>query len=314
MMVERLLRVLVALAAVGVATPAAEWYGEDTWVVVVGASRYFANYRHAANALAMRRVARQLGVPRERILVLLAEDPSYDARNPRRGEVYIGANGERTPEKNLLLDGDGLGGPSSDADYAGDVVTPALVRALLTGRVHPATPLGKRLRSTTASNVLLYLTGHGGDGFLKFHDSDELAAVELADAVAEMHAKGRYKRLVIVIDTCQAASMLAELDADRTPGVLGVASARLGENAYAANADKDIGVALADRFTEYVARYFDKEGADGTWGDFEAALRRAPTRSNLVVHDAAWASPDWRDAPLRAFFGSPPAARVVPWP
>ena len=27
------------------------YYGEDTWVVVVGASRYFANYRHARNAL-----------------------------------------------------------------------------------------------------------------------------------------------------------------------------------------------------------------------------------------------------------------------
>lgn len=36
---------------------------------------------------------------------------------------------------------------------------------------HPAgTPASKRLDSGPASRVLLYLTGHGGDEFLKFHD------------------------------------------------------------------------------------------------------------------------------------------------
>jgi len=302
----------VAALAVGwlAAAAAEDWYGEDTWVVVLGASRYFANYRHAANALAMRRVSARLGVPRERILVLLAEDPTYDARNPRRGEVYLAANGARAADADLVADF----ANGTAADYSGDAVTPALLRALLTGRVDPATPLGKRLRSTGASNVLLYLTGHGGDGFLKFHDSDELAAVELAAAIAEMRAKRRYKRMVVVVETCQAASLFSAFSAEATPGVLGVASARVGENAYAANADATIGVALADRFTEYAARFFDREGGGGTWADFERALRKAPTRSTLEFHDAAWASPDFRQAPLRAFFGSPPPPRATRWP
>lgn len=38
------------------------------------------------------------------------------------------------------------------------------------GHHAPGTPASKRLRSGPASHVLLYLTGHGGDEFLKFHD------------------------------------------------------------------------------------------------------------------------------------------------
>lgn len=38
------------------------------------------------------------------------------------------------------------------------------------GRHPPGTPASKRLQSGPASRVLLYLTGHGGDEFLKFHD------------------------------------------------------------------------------------------------------------------------------------------------
>lgn len=38
------------------------------------------------------------------------------------------------------------------------------------GRHPPGTPASKRLGSGPGSRVLLYLTGHGGDEFLKFHD------------------------------------------------------------------------------------------------------------------------------------------------
>ena len=92
----------LAATATGAATATAatatdQYYGEDTWVVVVGASRYFANYRHAGNALAVRKAARRFGVPRDRILVLLAEDPTLDARNPMR------ARSTCTPIKNSRI-------------------------------------------------------------------------------------------------------------------------------------------------------------------------------------------------------------------
>lgn len=65
-----------------------------------------------------------------------------------------------------------------------------LVR-LLTGRVHSATPRSKRLLSDRQSNVLIYLSGHGGDGFLKFQDAEELTNVDLADAIETMFQHNR---------------------------------------------------------------------------------------------------------------------------
>ena len=36
------------------------------------------------------------------------------------------------------------------------------------------------------------MKGHGGDGFLKFQDSEELTSYELADAFEQMWQKGRF--------------------------------------------------------------------------------------------------------------------------
>jgi phosphatidylinositol glycan class K len=41
------------------------------------------------------------------------------------------------------------------------------------------------------SNILVYMTGHGGEDFLKFQDQEELSSDELADAFAQMWAKKR---------------------------------------------------------------------------------------------------------------------------
>ena len=48
---------------------------------------------------------------------------------------------------------------------------------LLTGRVPEHTPRSKRLLTDAGSNILIYMTGHGGDGFLKFQDSEEVTNI-----------------------------------------------------------------------------------------------------------------------------------------
>ena len=50
----------------------------------------------------------------------------------------------------------------------------------------------RRLLSDAQSNVLIYLTGHGGDGFLKFQDAEELTNQDLADAIETMWQQKRF--------------------------------------------------------------------------------------------------------------------------
>jgi len=73
---------------------------------------------------------------------------------------------------------------------------------VLTGRHESAVPRSKRLLSDEGSHILLYMTGHGGDEFLKFQDSEELQSHDLADAVKQMKEKHRWDNLNLFPFTC----------------------------------------------------------------------------------------------------------------
>jgi phosphatidylinositol glycan class K len=59
--------------------------------------------------------------------------------------------------------------------------------------VDPSSPRSKRLNTDEHSNIFIYMTGHGGDEFLKFQDSEEISAFDVADAFEQMWAKKRYE-------------------------------------------------------------------------------------------------------------------------
>ena len=239
----------------------------DNWAVIVSTSRFWHNYRHEANALGVYRWCRRLGIPDSRIVLMLAEDAGCNARNSIPGNVFPEV-GSRLVE---LLGGDpvaeaeavGAADPREAAgrsaavqvDYRGLAVNVDSFTRVLSGRHAPGTPLSKQLSSDANSNVLIYLTGHGGDEFLKFHDADEMGALDLAWAIDEMQLKRRYRRLLVVSDTCQAGTLSNQL---RAPGVIAIASSHLGESSYSSGADHEIGVSLLDRFTEATMRFFDR--------------------------------------------------------
>jgi phosphatidylinositol glycan class K len=101
----------------------------------------------------------------------------------------------------------------------------------------------------------LWCKGHGGNGFLKFQDFEEIANVELADAFEQMWQKRRYHELFFMIDTCQAVSMYEKF---YSPNILAIASSQIGQDSLSHNPDQEIGVYMIDRFTYYTLRFFEK--------------------------------------------------------
>lgn len=87
--------------------------------------------------------------------------------------------------------------PDIQVDYRGYEVTAENFVRLLTDRLDANVPRNKRLLSDQQSNVLIYLTGHGGDGFLKFQDAEELTEVDLADAIETMHEQRRFASIIV---------------------------------------------------------------------------------------------------------------------
>lgn len=152
----------------------------SNWAVLVSTSRFWFNYRHLANVLSLYRTVKRLGIPDSQIILMLPDDMACNPRNAFPGTVYNNA------DRALDLYGDNI-----EVDYRGYEVTVENFIRLLTDRLGEDVPRGKRLGSDAGSNVLVYMTGHGGNEFLKFQDSEEIGGWDLADAFEQMWEKKR---------------------------------------------------------------------------------------------------------------------------
>ena len=155
--------------------------------ILVDASRFWFNYRHAANTLAVYKTIKRFGNPDENIILMVADDYACNSRNVRPGEVFTDDSGY---ENNVYTE-------DIEVDYRGDEVTPANVLKVLLDSIDKRErqldnsgillnlPNSKRLRTDEHSNILFYLTSHGGDEFLKFQDQKEITSMDLQNNVYE---------------------------------------------------------------------------------------------------------------------------------
>ncbi|KAK1578156.1 hypothetical protein Q3G72_027990 [Acer saccharum] len=263
----------------------------NNWAVLVCTSRFWFNYRHMANTLSLYRTVKRLGIPDERIILMLADDMACNARNKYPAQVFNNEN------HRLNLYGDNV-----EVDYRGYEVTVENFLRVLTGRHQTAVPRSKRLLSDEGSHILLYMTGHGGDEFLKFQDSEELQSHDLADAVKQMKEKRRFKELLIMVDTCQAATLFSQL---QSPGVLAIGSSKKGENSYSHHLDSDVGVSVVDRFTYYTLAFFEKLNM---YDNASLSSLFTSYNPNLLMSNAYYRTDLYQryleEAPVTTFFGS----------
>ncbi|PYH45685.1 CDC45-domain-containing protein [Aspergillus saccharolyticus JOP 1030-1] len=217
----------------------------SNWAVLVSTSRFWFNYRHLANVLSLYRTVKRLGIPDSQIILMLPDDMACNPRNAFPGTVY--SNADRAVD---------LYGDNIEVDYRGYEVTVENFIRLLTDRLDEDVPRSKRLGSDAGSNVLVYMTGHGGDQFLKFQDSEEIGAWDLADAFGQMWEKKRYHELLFMIDTCQANTMYTHF---YSPNIIATGSSALDQSSYSHHADSDVGVAVIDRWTYYVLEFLETQ-------------------------------------------------------
>ena len=307
MRVTSLLFLVLLVLAASVATHVRD----DTWAVIVNSSKFYLNYRHTANAMTVYHALKRMGLPDSRIILMHADCSTCDPRNPFPGVTYTRpgkplereAAGAQSGLAHSLYDG------APEVDYRDKDVTAESVLRVLTGNTYGA---GSKqvLGSTNSSNVLVYLTGHGGDGFLKFHDQTELMSSDLGAAVEYMDRVGRYKNLLLVLDTCQASTMYEDVGSV-LGGWAGVASSPRGKSSYAMNHDGRVGAFLVDEFTAHMAdwleRYHGKKGGGRnekpeTVGDMIAYVTRQPMSSE-VQFDGSKADRRRGGLAIESFFG-----------
>ncbi|XP_018320138.1 putative GPI-anchor transamidase [Agrilus planipennis] len=263
----------------------------NNWAVLVDTSRFWFNYRHIANVLSIYHSVKRLGIPDSQIILMLADDMACNPRNPRPATVFNNAN------QHINVYGEDV-----EVDFRGYEVTVENFVRLLVGRFPEEFPQSKKLMTDEGSNILVYLTGHGGDGFLKFQDSEEITNQELADAFEQMWQKRRYNEILFMIDTCQAASMYERF---YSPNIFAIASSLVGEDSLSHHVDSSIGVYIIDRYTYYVLDFLEKIHMDSknTLAEF---LKICPKKQciSTVGHRSDLFRRDISKVPVTDFFGS----------
>lgn len=248
----------------------------NNWAVLACTSSYWFNYRHVSNTLSVYYIIRSMGIPDSHIILMNAMDPACDSRNPFPGVIYntlemdTALNKQSDEPQNSSRKPD----RSVEVDYRGDEVSVDSFLRLLTGRHYPGTPASKILQSGNDSNILIFLTGHGGDGFFKFRDKEELSAEDIGTAFEDMELKGRYKEILFIIDTCQASTLANKMVA---PRVITIGSSGLGENSYAYLTMPELGLSVIDRFTYSLTEFFYEKA--GIIAGNPTPTRRGRTKS-----------------------------------
>jgi GPI-anchor transamidase subunit K len=290
------------------------------YAVIVSTSRYWFNYRHQTNALSLYQLLKQYGgYDDDHIVLMIADDGSVatNPRNPVKNRVYNTAATSTKSTNNTVVLSSSLSVYTDETqiDFRGDDVTVENFLQVLTGHdddlefndatslsQHEHAPLGASrqrsrrhtqpkerqlwLNSNRESNVLIYLTGHGGDSFLKFRDETELTARQLASAIQTMHTLGRYQRVLVIADTCQAFTLGNYLG--NIPNVTMIGSALLGESSYAHSSQAVLGLAVVEKYTHFMLQHIQQQWLVSTQQQQQAAARRSATVAMSATSRHAW--------------------------
>ncbi|ELP84726.1 gpi-anchor transamidase, putative [Entamoeba invadens IP1] len=200
--------------------------------VVVNLSRYWLNYRHSSSAMLVYNTLKRLGYSDDQLLFFMADDHACHPRN-----IYPGELRQDTNMPNVYTD--------VIIDYKGrDVSIDKFMRGML-GRDRVGTP--DALRVMKGQRMFVYLIGHGGEGFMKFQNRDEITSWDIAYLFKEMEIMNRYKEMLFVVDTCQASSLSDRITAKN---VITVGSSITGLSSYSGRISSEIGAITSDLWDE----------------------------------------------------------------
>jgi phosphatidylinositol glycan class K len=250
----------------------------NNWIVIVNTSRYWFNYRHLTNALTIYSIVKKLGnntiiittnvttnvttniinkgINDDHIIFMNAFDYACDTRNLLPGRIYYNNNHN---DVNFDDDNDNNNNNNDlynnvEIDYKGNQVKVSKFINIMIGNHDHNDPNNGKLLSDSNSNILIYLSGHGGDEFLKFQDNEEISSQDIGKMIKEMEILKRYHQILFIVDTCQASTLANYIT---SPNIIFFTSSLKGENSYAYHISNILGVSLIDRFTFTLYQFFN---------------------------------------------------------
>jgi ABC-type branched-subunit amino acid transport system substrate-binding protein len=244
----------------------------DTWAFLATFSDGWVNYRHQADALRQYRALLDRGIPRDHIILMGANDLVNATENTLASTVRNQSGGA-----NLYQD--------VTYDYPLTDFNASDFLRVLSGQVTARTP--KVLQTTDASNIYVYVSGHGGppgmpvgastvsEGIDGTSESALLTPESLRLALCGMQTAKKYRRILFVIESCYSGVFGSPFTGGITLGCGGtgttpgaplfgtllITAANTAESSFGAQFDKKLTSWVADQFSDtFASKAFEGGG------------------------------------------------------
>mmetsp|Transcript_29674 Transcript_29674/g.69839 ORF Transcript_29674/g.69839 Transcript_29674/m.69839 type:complete len:401 (+) Transcript_29674:285-1487(+) len=258
---------------------------ENIHAIIVSSSRYWFNYRHAMNALGMYSIFRQNGIPDENLILMIADEYPINPRNPFKNRMHAESIYENGWYNNR-----------TEIDYRGSDVTIQNFFDSLLGLAP------KSLHNLNEdSNLVIYLSGHGGNQFFKFQDEEEIMAQDISNLMNRLYEEKKFKKALFIADTCQAFTIFDKLT---TPNVMALGTSLIDQNAYAHHTDNDLGLGSVERWTYFFIENYRKSNSQTTLHQIMVSpfANRNVLLANVGIKDDM-SDRKFKDTKLAEFFG-----------
>lgn len=210
---------------------------EDRYAVLIAASENWKNYRHQADALGFYQYLKGLGYDDDHIILILADDIAYNAKNPLQGVVRREHAGKNLYE-NVVI------------DYRLSELTLDDLKHILTGE--PTAEFPVTLGSDTNDNVLFFWSGHGSQNGWQWRNNEELDG----DSANSMFSRMCFRKMFAIVETCYSGGVAQYCTG--IPGLLLMTAANPYESSKAAIFDDELQVYLSNTFTSSILSQLER--------------------------------------------------------
>lgn len=144
------------------------------------------------------------------------------------------------------------------------------------------------LDADSSTNLLIYITGHGGDGFIKYCNRKYFYTRDLTDALIRLQEIRKLGKVLFISDTCQADTLL---DKERLPSNVTFLSTSLkGESSQSAAFSEELNIFPIDIFAMNLHEIISQKRIKKKESLSETIQKRMPL--SLIKSTVSFTGPD----------------------
>lgn len=172
----------------------------------------------------------------------------------------------------------------TDENYVDNILLDDILRSIKSAAVQTLPPTRGGIPDDALSLTWPWITSHSVDMSIAAYKYNYIKTNAIEDGLIErMHANGRYRKLLCLIEACFAGSVAEACTG--TPGVLIYTATNPNETSKAENFDPELNVYLSDRFSAAFRQAVGKRG-DWTMAELYYELYNHTPGSHVTVYNS----------------------------